>query len=110
MSDDKSEVEVKIDNLDPDPVEAPLFANKSFKLVGHGFGKKELDVYISTDKNGGNKISKIKVSIDDHATIADDFLMVVAKPELGAPMETVLWVAVELNGKFQDAKEGFKVV
>ncbi|OWV78497.1 hypothetical protein ATY75_05850 [Rhizobium sp. N122] len=110
MSEDKAEVEVKIDSLDPDPVEAPLFANKNFKIVGHGFSNKDLDVYISKDKKGSNKISEIKVSIDGHTTITDDFLMVVAKPELGAPMKTVLWVAVELNGKFQDAKEGFKVV
>ncbi|MBY5886775.1 hypothetical protein ACC808_07410 [Rhizobium ruizarguesonis] len=110
MSEDKAEVEVKIDNLDPDPVEAPLFANKNFKIVGHGFSNKDLDVYISTDKGGSNKISEIKVSIDGHTTITDDFLMVVAKPELGAPMGRVLWVAIKLKGKFQDAREGFKVV
>lgn len=110
MSDGKTAAAIEILNLDPDPVEAPLFAYRSFKLVGHGFSKKKIDVYISTDKAGSNKIAEIKVSVDDHATITDDFLMVVARPVLGAPMNVDLWVAVELNGTFEGAIKGFKVV
>ncbi|MGM5059719.1 hypothetical protein ACU8MP_31045 (plasmid) [Rhizobium leguminosarum] len=110
MSDDKPEVEVKIDYLDPDPVEASLFVNKNFKLIGRGFSKKEIDVYISNDEDGRDEVSKIKVSIDGHSTGIDEFLKVTAKAELGAPMKKLLWVAIKLNGTFQDAKKGFKVV
>jgi hypothetical protein len=110
MSDGKAAADVEILILDPDPVEAPLFANKSFKIVGHGFSKKKIDVYISSDKNGNNKISEINVDIVDQTTITDEFLMVYARPRLGAPMNTKLWVVVELNGKFQSSIDGFKVV
>ncbi|WSH05028.1 hypothetical protein U8P71_35045 (plasmid) [Rhizobium ruizarguesonis] len=40
MSDDKPEVEVKIDSLNPDDVAAPLRVDTPFRLIGHGFSKK----------------------------------------------------------------------
>ncbi|MGO7274758.1 hypothetical protein ACCT18_05600 [Rhizobium ruizarguesonis] len=110
MSDDKPEVEVKIDSLDPDDVAAPLRVDTPFRLLGHGFSKKKIKVYISTDEYGGDKVSEVKVSIEGHTTSTDEFLKVIARPEIGAPMGRVLWVAIKLNGKFQDAREGFKVV
>jgi hypothetical protein len=112
MSDDKPEVEnepdVEIDRFEEGPVDAPLFVNTPFKLIGHGFSKKTIEVYISTDKYGNDEV--FKIAIDGSSTSTDKVLSVIAKPEIGAPTGTDLWVAIKLNGKFQDAQPGFKVV
>ncbi|MBX5151506.1 hypothetical protein HJB78_10935 [Rhizobium lentis] len=108
MSDDKKEVE--IERLSEPLVVVSWGGDKPFKLIGHGFSKKTIDVYVCSNEYGNDVVPKIKVSIDPNATSTDGFLSVIAHAEPGANNDKVFWIAVNLNGTFQDAQEGLKVV
>ncbi|NEJ72997.1 hypothetical protein GR197_21050 [Rhizobium phaseoli] len=106
MSDCRPEVE--IDSFDTRKVLAPLLVDTPFRLIGRGFSKETIEVYVSTDEHGGDEV--FKIAITDSSTSTDEVLSVVAKPPISAPTGTDLWVAIRLNGKFQDAQPGFKIV
>ncbi|TCU20260.1 hypothetical protein [Rhizobium sullae] len=112
--------EVKIERLEPATVVAPLLVRTPFKLIGYGLSK-DIYVYISTREDGGDDVSnpdgsndastyKIKIVPDESSTSTDRVLSLIAKPELDAlPIDKPLWVAVKLNGKFEDAQPTFKL-
>ncbi|KQV30450.1 hypothetical protein ASC97_21685 [Rhizobium sp. Root1203] len=112
--------EVKIERLEPRTVVAPLLVPTSFKLIGYGLSK-EIYVYLSTREDGGDDVSnpdgsadastyKIKIVADDSSTSTDRVLSLIAKPELDAlPINQPLFVAVRLNGKFEDAQPTFRL-
>ncbi|EJC72078.1 hypothetical protein [Rhizobium hidalgonense] len=104
------EPEVEIESFSEPLVVVPWGDDKPFKLIGSGFSKKTIDTFVCTNEHGNDVVPKITVTIDPNARSTDNYLSVIAHAEPGADTEKVFWVAVKLNGMFQDAQEGLKVI
>ncbi|OCJ16368.1 hypothetical protein A6U87_22370 [Rhizobium sp. AC44/96] len=104
-----SDNKIEIKRLDPKNVVSPVIGPRPhLKIIGSNFSD-DMYVYACKKGDGTQEVADITIDKDESTESTDRQWCVVVTPQLGAAAGD-LYVAIKLDGKFQDAEPGLKVV